>query len=367
MSAELSINEAKSQIEALLAKSTEDTDSPSPDEDSERTTEDQRNVADLQAEDATTTDQDEDVTDDDELEAQAGDEDDADGEAASEDEASIDSIEALAAEFEVEPDEILEGIGIDDGWGNVVPLGEALNGFRESRNQNLELQQQYEEKFQERVAAVDQQTESEIAKIAGLAQAMVQEMTAEFENVDLAELKARDPLQYADMIEKRQRRAELIKAAVSTMDFNAGLRQERSGATVEQVHQREAGLLRQKMPHWFKDQKTIQEVVKQNTDYMRSLGFDDASIAAVTDHRHIIALNEAAKWRASQKKAKGKTLEALRKQKGLRKPNLAKRATARVDQGDPNVTVRKDRMKHFGKSRSVKDAGKLLETFFTKN
>ena len=363
MSAELSIREAQAAIEGVLAASPEDTNSLSPDEASERTPEDQRNAADLNEEDATT-EQDEIVEADEEAEEAT---EDGDGEAASDDEASIDSIAALAAEFDVPEEEVLEGIGIDDGWGNVVPLGEALDGFRESRNQNLEQQTQLEAQYQARIAEVDQQTEREIAKVAAIAQAMITEMQSEFDGVDLAELKARDPLSYADMIEKRQRRAELIKQAVETMDFNAGLRQERSTETVQQVHQREAGLLRQKMPHWFKDQKTIQEVVKQNTDYMRSLGFDDASIAAVTDHRHIIALNEAAKWRASQKKAKGKTLEALRKQKGLRKPNLAKRATARVDQGDPNVTVRKDRMKHFGKSRSVKDAGKLLETFFTKN
>lgn len=363
MSAELSIREAQAAIEDVLAASPEDTNSLSPDEASERTPEDQRNAADLNEEDATI-EQDETVEADEEAEEAT---EDGEDEAASDDEASIDSIAALAAEFDVPEEEVLEGIGIDDGWGNVVPLGEALNAFRESRNQAFEQQTQLEAKYQERIAEVDQQTEREIAKVAAIAQAMITEMQSEFDGIDLAELKVRDPLSYADMIEKRQRRAELIKQAVETMDFNAGLRQERSTETIQQVHQREAGLLRQKMPHWFKDQKTIESVVSENTAYMRSLGFDDASIQAVTDHRHIIALHHAAQWQKSQKQAGSKTLSKLRKQKGLRKPNLAKRATSRIDQGEPNLAVRKDRMKSFGKSRSVKDAGALLETFITRN
>jgi len=275
----------------------------------------------------------------------------------------ITSIAALAAEFETDEEGFLSSINVDNGMGYQISLGAALNDWRETSTNLLARQEQHEAEFQSKLGEINGRADEELKKMGTLASVLATELNSDFNGVDIEDLKIREPAVYADMIEKRHRRQELIKQTLEQFDLNSGDRGNQSTADLDRIKQREATQLAQKMPHWAKDREVAKQVVNENTALMRGLGFTDEDIAGVIDHRQILVLHWAAQYRKSISKTKGKTLEKLREKKGLRRPGMVNRATARIDQGDPKTTERKARTGALRKSANTGDAARLIETF----
>lgn len=275
----------------------------------------------------------------------------------------ITSISGLAAEFEVDEDVLLSEVRVGNGLGYDLPLGEALASWREQSTNLLQRQEAQESEFQEKMVTINSHADEELKQLGALASVMVAEMDSDLKAAgNLEEFKAVDPAGYADFIEKRHRREQLIGDAVKRFDLNSTDRQNQSNGDIDRVKQREATQLAQKMPHW-RDPEVAKTVVAENTSLMRQFGYTDEEQAAVIDHRHILILHYAAQHLKTLEQAKGKTLDNLRKQKGLRRPGMVRRATARADQGDPALTQRKKRIGHLRKNATTESAASLIETF----
>lgn len=275
----------------------------------------------------------------------------------------ITSLAALAQEAEAEESDILESIRVDNGLGYEVSLGEALNGYRDLSTNLMARQDAIELEHQTKLGEINGRLDVELRKLGALASVLASELKDDYANADLEEMRSHDPAGYADLVTRKTRREQMIKDAVERFDINSADREAMSQGDIDRMRQREATMLAQKMPHWAKDKALAQEVVAENTALMTGLGFSPQEIAGVNDHRQILVLHWAAQYRKSLKKAKGKNLESLRLKKGLKRPGLVNRATARVEQGDPHIVERKSRLGVFRKSGSVDDGAKLIETF----
>jgi hypothetical protein len=289
------------------------------------------------------------------------------GEEAAEPEAeepTIETIAALAEEFNATEEDVLQSLTVDNGLGQTVTLGDALEGWRQTAGHIHEIQGKLETEHRELINETNAKIDTELSQLGGLTAALIDELKAEFESVDLPALKLSDPARYADLIEKRQRRTELISRAADRFQVNAGEREQQAQGDRDALATREMNTLFEKMPEWKRDSKKSVEAIQENMQLMRAMNFSDEEINSVVDHRQVIILHWAAQYRKMLAKAKGKTLEELRKKKGLRRPGLVDRATARVDMTTPQDAQAKKRKASFRKSQSMEDAAGVLETMF---
>lgn len=278
--------------------------------------------------------------------------------------ATISSLAGLAEEFDVPETEFLEQIMVDNGSGQEIPLSEVVSGYRRANLQMAAFRQDLEGKFQERLTETNSAADVELVKIGELAKLLQTESKREFD-VDWEMLKTTDPIRYVDLKEKQARLNQVMAGVVQTFERNSGEREKQAQADRRRVEIREADLLAQKRPELVNNEKAAMAFAQENVEALKQVGFEDpgARINDIYDHREILILNAAAKYFASVDAAKRKNLKNLREQKGLRRPGMVNRRTARVDQGDPTKVARKLHTARAKKSGSVNDAAKAIESF----
>ncbi len=278
-------------------------------------------------------------------------------------ESDITTLAGLAQEFEVDEEVLLSEITVGNGLGYELPLGEALTSWREQSTNLLKRQEAQESEFQTKMVEINSHADEELKQLGALASVLVAEMDSDLKVAgNLEDFKAADPTGYVDFIEKRHRRQKLIADAVQRFDLSSTDRQNQADGDIDRVKQREATQLAQKMPHWRKPE-VAKQVVEENTALMTRLGYSAEEQAAVIDHRHILILHYAAQHLKTLEQAQGKTLENLRKKQGLRRPGMVRRATARVDQGEPEVIQRRERLGHLRKNATTESAAALIATY----
>ena len=302
--------------------------------------------------------------------------DDADDDAAADDDADDDAGEGgdeteistlaeLAEDFEVEEAELLGSIMVDTGAGAQIPLGQVIDGYKRANVQMAAFRQDLEAGFQKAVSTKTEQLDNELKSLAATAKLMAEEAKADYESIDWEALKSADPDRYLQLRERRMRRDQVLRGAVEALDRNAAQRQQEAAADLKRAEIREADLLGQKRPDLVGDRAASEVFAKENLKALAHFGFEEPGkrLGAVIDHRELLILNAAAKYVSLLEKAKGKTLTKLRKNKGLRRPGMVNRRTARVERGDPKLEARKSHAKRLKKSGSVEDAAATIETF----
>ena len=289
-----------------------------------------------------------------------GDEEPGDEEPAGSESGPIDSIESLAKEFGAEPDEVLEGIQVDNGFGQTVSLGDALQDWRDTNAQFVARREQLEEEHQTLLRETSEKAEAATTQMVALAKGLTDEMRSEFESVDWDELKRTDPVAWADLREKRARRMALIGQAVAAIDGRSDANAEESTKQLRDIQKKEAAILARKMPAWAKDPALLRTVIDENTSVMRALGYSDADISNVADHRHVIVLHWAAQHLKALKGAKSKSAREKIEKRALRRPT--RRQGARGEPREQKVVAQSGLRKRLAKNRDVKSASALIES-----
>ena len=114
---------------------------------------------------------------------------------------------------------------------------------------------------------------------------------------------------------------------------------------------RESELLLEALPAWKKPEVAARERVKL-IQFAKTLGFDDNDIAQVADHRVLVLLNDAMRYRSLEQKRKA-AKETIRKTADNVKPGAA---TADA----PNKAKHDAARKRLKKSGAVHDAASLI-------
>jgi hypothetical protein len=272
------------------------------------------------------------------------------------------SLDELAGEFDVEPDEFAANVTVEGPDGEPVTLAHAIKEYQNQPAATAAAaefdarRQELDQAHTERVAQAD----GELNKATRLVQVLMDDLKAD-DQQDWARLR-RDlpPDEYLARRERHMNRDRLLQQSLAQLEQAADGRDKQVDSRKGEIAREEATKLHREMPAW-RDPKRSKAAMTQMRNYLtKTRGFSDEDVDSVLDHRMVLVVWDALKGskmkaptstalqRIRAAKAKGATARGLRPGPRERHvPTAAKkRAAARA------------RLKRTG---SVEDAAASLE------
>lgn len=189
-----------------------------------------------------------------------------------------------------------------------------------------EQQRQWEaEREQAKQAVVQQFTQAK-----QLAQLATAQLNAEFSQVDWNKLYAEDPGRFAADHQRFQMRQAAINQGLQQIQQAEAAQQQQMQAAQAQQLAVERDKLYAAVPEW-RDQTKFAAEQKDMSSYARTLGFTDAELSSIFDHRYVRVLRDAARFAALQ-------AQSPEKLKQVRAAPVMASPGARV-QRNPNVVA----------------------------
>lgn len=236
-----------------------------------------------------------------------------------------------------------------DGEAKQVPLADVIKSYQlegHVNNKSIELSNAQKQFEQERDAAV-QLYRQQLGQAQTLGQLAQQQLMGEFNAVNWTNLRQTDPVQWTALQLEFQNRSAAINQHLKEV---ADAQQ----AQQQQLQQQQAALLpkeREKMlervPEW-RDQAKFDADRKSMSAYAKQLGFSDAELASVFDHRYMAVLHDAAQFRALQA-SNPETLKRVRAA-----PQMARPGT-RTNR-NPQTVAKQQALDRFAKNPLDQDA-----------
>jgi hypothetical protein len=236
-----------------------------------------------------------------------------------------------------------------DGETQQVPLADVIKSYQleghvQKKSQEIANQQRQFE--QERDAAINLYRQ-QLTNAQTLGQLAQQQLMGEFNQINWAQLRQSDPVQWTALQMEFNNRS----AAINQHLRDVAAAQE---AQSQELQKQQAALLpkeREKMlearPEW-RDPAKFEADRKVMASYAKNLGFNDAELSSLADHRYMQVLHDAAQFRALQA-ANPETLKRVRAA-----PQMARPGTR--TQRDPKVIAKQQAMERFTKNPRDLDA-----------
>lgn len=240
-----------------------------------------------------------------------------------------------------------------DGVEKQVPLSEVLKSYQlegHVNNKSIELSNAQKQFVAEQEAArqlIAQQLQNNQA-LGNLAQ---QQLNYEFNQVDWNALRASDPGRYAAMWTDFQSRQQAIQGYLGEVRNQQSAAEQQSQAALASKIESERSAMLDKYPEW-KDPAAFASARDSMMNYAKSLGFTDAELGRVYDHRLMSVLHDAASFRALQA-AKPEALKQVRAA-----PKMAKPGSRQIS--DPTQATRQAAIERFNSNPRDLDAAAAL-------
>lgn len=135
---------------------------------------------------------------------------------------------------------------------------------------------------------------------------------------DWAKLKAEDELTYYEERDKEratQQRIQAIKQEQAQVQQDLQARQQKQ---LQDWARQETETLLSKIPDWAADQELAKKEVQQMREYGTEVGFSEQEIGNIIDHRALLVMRDAAKYRALQKAKESGKAKVTKKQRTLK-------------------------------------------------
>ena len=188
---------------------------------------------------------------------------------------------------------------------------------------------------------------SELNQILAFAQ---QQLNSEASNVDLNKLYEEDPVE-ATKVERqlRLKKEKMIEAAQK-------LQQEQQRQLSSYVQEQQK-ILAEKMPE-FNDAQKASTAKNNLRNFLNSYGFKDAEIGQIYDHRIVMLVNDALKYRNVKNVKPVSAAQAS-------KPGKFLSSGVKKDSNDMNFQRRKEKLGRLKKTGNVKDAASIFYDIIT--
>ena len=250
-------------------------------------------------------------------------------------------------------DELLKSKGIDpesvrnlpvtvkiDGEERQVSLSEVLKSYQLEGHVNkksIDLSEQQKAFAAERDAG-QKLVAQQLQQNRVLGDLAMQELTNEYSRLDWNGLRATNPAEYAaKQVEFQQRHNSIQNYLQQVQGQQSAAEQQRQADQSARVEAEKSRMF-DKHPEW-KDPTAFASARDKITSYAKTLGFSDAELAQVSDHRLMDLLHDAASFRALQA-AKPEALKQVRAA-----PKMGKPGTRNVT--DPSQVARKAAVDRF--------------------
>ena len=228
-----------------------------------------------------------------------------------------------------------------------VTLDELKNGYSRDADYRRKTEElSYDKKqFMSESEKQRQNYSSKLNEANQLLSVAQQQLQTEINSADLEKLYEEDPTEAARIEHRLRRKQEKLNQAMEKTQSEQ--RKQFEGFLSDQKKQ-----LASKMPE-FSDPAKASQLASSMKTTLNNYGFNDQEISQVYDHRIVMLVNDAMKYRKMQNS----------------KPNLAKKITkpgrvfssgVKKDKAEINLTKRKEKLGRLKKTGSIKDATSIF-------
>lgn len=265
----------------------------------------------------------------------------------------------LAKMFDVEESALLDHLTIQTEDGETVSLAKVVTTYKNAPDavRRWETLEADRVTFQQEAAQMRATTDEQVRELAVHSQVLLDMVQEEFGGIDWERLKVEDTTQFLLLKDKQRERGQAISTAIQKLKVVDQQRQTdpSPGTKLDQVV--EMATLHRKMPEW-NDKEVALSAMEQSHSYLiNDIGFTEADVNSIEDHRYLLVVHDAAQWRNLQKKAPEK-LATLR---NLPKPKAVLRSTARRSAGQDSQNKTKQLRARLHKTGDTRDAARLIE------
>jgi hypothetical protein len=213
------------------------------------------------------------------------------------------SLNDLLAAHKIDPESVM-GLHVTakiDGQDRQVPLSDVLKSYQlegHVNNKSIELSNQRTAFEQER-QAVRTLAQQQLQQNQALGNVAMQMLNHDYQRIDWNGLRANDPAQYAALQADFQQRQGMIQNYVAQVQQQAQHEEQQRMQALQQALPQENARMLDARPEW-RDPKAFSAARDQMKTYARSIGFQDAELNQINDHRYMLILDDAARYRALQ-------------------------------------------------------------------
>ena len=228
-----------------------------------------------------------------------------------------------------------------------VTLDELRNGYSRDADYRRKTEDlAYDKKqFQTESEKQRQDYSTKLSELNQMMSVAQQQLNAEINSADLEKLYEEDPTEAARIEHRLKKKQEKLNQAMQKTQSE----QKKQFDGFLQDQQRK---LVQKMPEFSNPEKASQLKTSMKST-LNSYGFNDQEIAQVYDHRIVMLVNDAMKFRNMQKAKPNMA-------KKISKPGKVFSSGVKQSKADINLKTRKDKLSRLRKFGSTKDAASIF-------
>lgn len=221
------------------------------------------------------------------------------------------SLSELLTAHKIDPESVM-GLHVTtkvDGVEKQVPLADVLKSYQlegHVNNKSIELSNQ-KTAFEQKLNEWSQANQQAIQQHQMMAQTAIQMLNHDYQKVDWNTLRTQNPAEFAALQTEFQQRQAQIGQFAQQVQMMAQHEEQQKQLALHQTLAKENDQLMNARPEW-RNPDAFNKDRDQMKQYARSLGFQDAELNAIYDHRYMLILHDAARFRALQ----AATPEALR-------------------------------------------------------
>lgn len=224
-----------------------------------------------------------------------------------------------------------------------VTLDELKSGYSRDadyrrKTEELSIQRQ---QFQSEAEKQRQDYSNKLNELNQLMSLAQNQLNAEMNSVDLERLYEEDPTEALKIERKLKQKQEKFAEAVNKTRSE----QQKQLEEIMKVQQKE---LTTKLPE-FSDPEKSSQLKSQMRSYLNSFGFQDQEISQIYDHRIVMLVNDAMKYRNMQKLKPNLASK-------IAKPGKVLTSGMKKDKSDVAFEKRKEKLNRLRKSGHIKDA-----------
>ncbi|HKT89537.1 MAG TPA: hypothetical protein VJQ59_13930 [Candidatus Sulfotelmatobacter sp.] len=203
-----------------------------------------------------------------------------------------------------------------------------------------------------------QQLQAQFKQNQDLGNVAMQMLTHEYQRVDWNALRAQNPAEFAALQAEFQQRQGQIQNYIGVLNQQAQQQQFEQQQSMQKALAQEHELLMNAVPEW-RTPETFKQDKEAMTKYAQSLGFKDAELAQIYDHRYMRILHDAARYQALQA-SNPETLKQIRQAPRMAAPG------SRQDV-NPSEVGRKQILDRLNRNPRDEDAQAAAFDFFARS
>lgn len=270
------------------------------------------------------------------------------------------SLDDLLTSLKVDPQSVMK-LSVTakvDGVETQVPLEQVLKSYQlegHVNNKSIELSNQ-KTQFESERNEWRTATQQALQQHQAMGNLALQMLNHDFNRIDWNTLRANNPAEFAALQAEYGQRQQQIQGFLQQVQQQSQQEAQQQQQAHQQVLAQEQQRLMDARQEW-RDPQAFSKDRESMVNYARSLGFKDAELNQIFDHRYMLILHDAARYQALQA-AKPQALKQVRQAPPMAKPG------SRTDT-NPNEARRQAAIDRFNRNPRDEDAQAAVFSMFS--